>query len=52
MRTEVACVQIAAPAAVLERVLLADGDLRAAGRVAKIEQTAIEASELRVTVTW
>jgi valyl-tRNA synthetase len=52
MRAEVAAVKITAPAAVLDRVLLAEDDLRAAGRVTKLEGTATETSPLRVTVTF
>jgi valyl-tRNA synthetase len=51
MRSEVAAVQITASGAVLERVRLAEDDLRAAGRITKIKHTATEATELRVTVT-
>ena len=49
MRTEVPCVQVAGPAALLGRVALAEGDLRAAGRAAKIDQDP-GAAELEVTV--
>ncbi|HEX6450266.1 MAG TPA: valine--tRNA ligase [Trebonia sp.] len=49
MRTEVAAVKVAAPAATLERVQAAEDDLRAAGRITKIERDA--ADELRVSVT-
>ena len=49
MRTEVAAVRVAAPAATLERVQAAEDDLRAAGHIAKIERDA--ADDLRVSVT-
>ena len=51
MRTEVASVQLAGPAAVLDRVALAEADLRAAGRASKIEQSEEAAGSLQVTVT-
>ncbi|MCW2930356.1 MAG: valine--tRNA ligase, partial [Actinomycetia bacterium] len=50
MRTEVASVQVAGPAALLVRVSLAEGDLRAAGRTTKIEQRPADAESLDVTV--
>jgi valyl-tRNA synthetase len=49
MRTEVAAVRVAAPAATLERVQAAEDDLRAAGHITKIERDA--ADDLRVSVT-
>jgi valyl-tRNA synthetase len=51
MRAEVAAVTITAPAATLERISLAETDLRAAGRITKIEQTASETDDLRVSVS-
>jgi valyl-tRNA synthetase len=51
MRTEVSRVEIAASAAVLDRVLLVKGDLRAAGRISKIEQVPARDGDLRVTVS-
>jgi valyl-tRNA synthetase len=51
MRTEVSRVEIAASTAVLDRVLLAEGDLRAAGRISIIEQTPAQDGDLRVTVS-
>ena len=50
MRTEVASVQVAGPASALERVALAEADLRSAGRIARIEQRVTEAADLQVTV--
>jgi valyl-tRNA synthetase len=50
MRTEVTSVQVAGPAALLDRVALAEGDLRAAGRTTKIEQRPAGAESLDVTV--
>ncbi|HEX6449211.1 MAG TPA: valine--tRNA ligase [Trebonia sp.] len=49
MRTEVTSVSVAAPAVTLERVQAAEDDLRAAGRITKIERDA--ADELQVSVT-
>ena len=49
MRTEVTAVRVAAPAVTLERVQAAEDDLRAAGRITKIERDA--ADELQVSVT-
>jgi valyl-tRNA synthetase len=51
MRTEVSRVEIAASTAVLDRVLLAEGDLRAAGRISMIEQAPAQDGDLRVTVS-
>jgi valyl-tRNA synthetase len=51
MRTEVASVLLAGPARVLDRVALAEADLRAAGRATKIEQSGASADSLQVTVT-
>jgi valyl-tRNA synthetase len=51
MRTEVASVQVAGPAALLERIALAEGDLRAAGRATEIEQRPADTGSLDVTVT-
>jgi valyl-tRNA synthetase len=51
MRTEVASVQVAGPAPALERVALAAGDLRSAGRIARIAQVATAADTLQVTIT-
>jgi valyl-tRNA synthetase len=51
MRTEVATVKVTAPAAILDRVTQAESDLRAAGRIAKIEQTAAEGAALQVSVS-
>ncbi len=51
MRTEVASVRLAGPAAALERVASAEGDLRAAGRTTKIEHVVTDAGALEVTVT-
>jgi len=51
MRTEVARVTLAGPARVLDRVALAEADLRAAGRAVKIEQSGAAAGSLQVTVT-
>jgi hypothetical protein len=51
MRTEVASVLLAGPAQVLDRVALAEADLRAAGRAVKIEQSDAAAGSLQVTVT-
>jgi valyl-tRNA synthetase len=51
MRTEVASVMLAGPARVLDRVALAEADLRAAGRAVKIEQSDSAAGSLQVTVT-
>jgi valyl-tRNA synthetase len=48
MRADVASVQVAGPPAALDRVSLAEPDLRAAGRAARIECAA--GDELRVTV--
>jgi valyl-tRNA synthetase len=50
MRAEVASVQIAGPAPALERVALAEGDLRSAGRIARIERVATDSDTLRVTI--
>ncbi|MBO0803208.1 MAG: valine--tRNA ligase [Nocardiopsaceae bacterium] len=49
MRTEVSRVEIAAPAATLDRVQLAEDDLRAAGRITKIDRTAADGG-IRITV--
>jgi valyl-tRNA synthetase len=51
MRTEVARVLLAGPARVLDRVTLAEADLRAAGRAVKIGQSDATADALQVTVT-
>ena len=52
MRTEVSSVQVAGPAELLDRVSLAEGDLRAAGRTTKIEQRlADDTASAVVTVT-
>ena len=51
MRTEVTSVQVAGPAALLDRVCLAEGDLRAAGRMTKIEQQLADTESAVVTVT-
>jgi valyl-tRNA synthetase len=51
MRTEVASVQVAGPASALERVALAEGDLRSAGRIARIAQVATASDTLQVTIT-
>jgi valyl-tRNA synthetase len=51
MRTEVTSVQVSGPAALLDRVALAEGDLRAAGRTAKIEHLVTEAAGLQVAVS-
>jgi valyl-tRNA synthetase len=50
MRTEVTTVSVAAPLATLDRVQAAEDDLRAAGRIAKIERDG-SAGDLRVRVT-
>ncbi|GGX68852.1 valine--tRNA ligase [Streptomyces minutiscleroticus] len=50
MRTEVASARIIASPSVWERVALAAGDLRAAGRIAEVEPAVAEGSELAVTV--
>ncbi|MGH3169980.1 MAG: valine--tRNA ligase [Trebonia sp.] len=51
MRTEVAAVQIAASAETVERALRAEDDLRAAGRITKLEHSVTTDPELRVTVS-
>jgi valyl-tRNA synthetase len=51
MRTEVASVQVAGPASALRRVAQVEGDLRAAGRVALIEQVETDLDTLQVTIT-
>jgi valyl-tRNA synthetase len=51
MRTEVASVQVTGPASALERVALAAGDLRSAGRIARIAQVATASDTLQVTIT-
>jgi valyl-tRNA synthetase len=51
MRTEVASVQVAGPAVLLDRVARAEGDLRAAGRTTKIEHHPADTVALEVTVT-
>jgi valyl-tRNA synthetase len=50
MRTEVTSVSVAAPPATLDRVQAAEDDLRAAGRIAKIDRQASADGDLRVTV--
>ncbi|MFI1368818.1 valine--tRNA ligase [Streptomyces griseochromogenes] len=50
MRTEVAAATISASPAVWERVKLAAGDLRAAGRIAEMKPAVREAAGLAVTV--
>jgi valyl-tRNA synthetase len=50
MRTEVASLQVRAPAAVLARVALAEPDLRAAARAGAIEHVTSDAGDLQVTV--
>ncbi|GHI02021.1 valine--tRNA ligase [Streptomyces cellostaticus] len=50
MRTEVASARISASPAVWERVALAAGDLRAAGRIAEVESAVREGAGLAVTV--
>lgn len=50
MRTEVASATISASPAVWERVELASGDLRAAGRIAEVEPAVREGAGLAVTV--
>jgi valyl-tRNA synthetase len=51
MRTEVAAVTVAAPAALLDLVRQAEEDLRAAGHISKIAHSATTTGDLRVTVT-
>ncbi|MFF4693487.1 valine--tRNA ligase [Streptomyces sp. NPDC001307] len=51
MRTEVASARISASPAIWERVALAADDLRAAGRIAKVEPAVGEGAGLAVTVT-
>jgi valyl-tRNA synthetase len=51
MRTEVTSVQVAGAPGALARVALAEADLRAAGRAAKIEQLTSAQEEIRVTVS-
>jgi valyl-tRNA synthetase len=51
MRTEVMSVQVAGAPDILARVALAEADLRAAGRAAKIEWLTSAQEELRVTVS-
>ncbi|MDQ2814815.1 MAG: valine--tRNA ligase [Actinomycetota bacterium] len=51
MRTEVTSLQVAGAPDALARVALAEADLRAAGRTAKIEQLSSAQGELRVTVS-
>ena len=51
MRTEVASVRVAGQATILERIALAEGDLRAAGRTTKIEHQPAVTDALEVTVT-
>jgi valyl-tRNA synthetase len=51
MRTEVAAVTVAAPAALLDLVRQAEDDLRAAGHISKIAYSATPTGNLQVTVT-
>jgi valyl-tRNA synthetase len=50
MRAEVAAIRVTAPAGCAERVRLAEGDLRAAGRISQIEHAAAD-GEMRVAVS-
>ncbi|MFF3644239.1 valine--tRNA ligase [Streptomyces sp. NPDC002564] len=53
MRAEVAAARVTAPRAVLDRFAAAQGDVRAAGRIASVEVAeAAEEESLRVEVTW
>jgi valyl-tRNA synthetase len=51
MRTQVALVSAAGPAADLDRLALVDADLRGAGRITELTREAGDAAELRLTVT-
>ena len=51
MRTEVARVSAAGPAADLDRLALVDADLRGAGRIAELSRETGESERLRLTVT-